>query len=88
MKQEEIIEIVKNKGKVGCTDIEHYIDIDGQVYDGYKWLCQVVYFEDERSLAVYWLDEYDNGDFIEYSKIGKEARERIETILQRINLKH
>lgn len=83
MKQQEIIEIVKNKGKVGCTDIEHYIDIDGQIYDGNKLICQVVFFDDERGLAVYWLDEYDNGDFMEYSNICESAKNKIETILSR-----
>ena len=52
MKEQEVIEIVKKFGEVGCTDIEHYIDIEGQVYDGDMWLCQIVYFEDDRGLAV------------------------------------
>ena len=88
MKEQEVIEIVKKFGEVGCTDIEHYIDIGGQIYDGDMWLCQIVYFEDERGLAVYWLDEYDNGDFIEYSKVSEDARNKIETILKRDYLKY
>lgn len=88
MKEQEIIEIVKKFGEVGCNDIEHYIDIGGQIYDEDMWLCQIVYFEDDRGLAVYWLDEYDNGDFIEYSKVSEDARNKIETILKRDYLKH
>lgn len=84
MSEKEIIAIVETYGAEGCTPSERYIDIGGQVYDGDKWICQVVYFNDERGLAAYWLDEFNNGYFIEYSKLLDTTKTRIETILSRL----
>lgn len=77
MEKKDIIEIVKSKGLVGCTDIEHYIDMPDKIGGDY---VQVVYFEDERGLAVYLVDEYDQGEFIEYDDYSH--KHEIEEVLK------
>lgn len=85
MKEQEVVFLVRNKGKVGCTHTERYIDIsDKQIREGDKWICQIVSFEDERGLAVYWLNEFDEGEFMEYSQMKEETRTRVENILNNL----
>lgn len=76
MKQQEIIEIVKTKGNIGCTTIEHYIDMPDKINGDY---VQVVFFDDERGLAVYLVDEYEQGEFVDYEDYSH--KEEIENYL-------
>lgn len=81
MTQEQIISIVREKGKVGSTENERYIDLPDGITEQGNDLAQIVHFGDERGLAVYWLDPYDNGFFKEFSKLSQGAKEDIESYL-------
>ena len=63
MSRTDIINFVKKYGNVGSTQIEYYIDYPNMI-DG-DW-AQVVYWEDERDLAVYLVDDIGNGEFINF----------------------
>lgn len=80
MTQEEIISIVKNKGNVGCTHVEHYIDYPEKL--GNDWV-QIVYFDDERGLAIYLVDDdSEQGEFIFYEDFSH--KNEIESFLESI----
>ena len=68
-------------GKVGSTDQERYVDLNTYELerDNGRLYCQLVYFgaTDERPLAVYWLDEDNNGDFIEFAELSDEWQRTI-----------
>ena len=63
MSRTDIINFVKKYGNVGSTQIEYYIDYPNMIVG--DWV-QVVYWEDERDLAVYLVDDIGNGEFIEF----------------------
>ena len=80
MTEKEIIEIVRDKGNVGCTDVERYIDYPDEI-DG-DWV-QIVHFTDERGLAVYLVDtEGNDGEFIDYADYShkQELEEYLRTL--------
>lgn len=80
MTEKEIIEIVRDKGNVGCTDVERYIDYPDEI-DG-DWV-QIVHFADERGLAVYLVDtESNDGEFIDYADYShkQELEQYLETL--------
>lgn len=64
MDRNGIIEFIKENGNVGCTPIEHFIEYPYTI-DG-NWV-QIIYWEDERSLAVYLVDDESyNGEFCDF----------------------
>lgn len=81
MTQEQVINIVRSKGNVGCTETERYIDYPDEI-DG-DWV-QVVHFADDRGLAVYVVNsETEQGEFIEYADYSH--RDELEKYLETIN---
>ncbi len=76
MTKEEIIKKIKEYGTVGCTQIEHYIDYPDKL--GGDW-CQIIYWDDERGLAIYLVNDDGNGEFVEYDDFS--YRKEIETFL-------
>ena len=76
MTKEEIIKKIKEYGTVGGTQIEHYIDYPDKL--GGDW-CQIIYWDDERSLAIYFVNDDGNGEFVEYDDFS--YRKEIETFL-------
>lgn len=66
MDRNGIIEFIKENGSVGCTPIEHFIDYPYMI-EG-DWV-QIIYWEDERGLAVYLVDDEScSGDFCDFDE--------------------
>ena len=81
MDKKSVIEIVQSVGSVGCTGAERYIDYPDEI-DG-DWV-QIVYFDDERGLAVYLVDtDGYNGEFVDYDDYSH--REEIERYLETLS---
>ena len=86
MTKEEVTRIVNEKGKVGCTDIERYIDLpEDQIKTAKKTYAQVISFNDgERPLALCWLDKYDDLYFSEYTRVPRNIKDQVEEFLGKL----
>ena len=82
MTTKEITECVNKYGRVGSTDKERYIDLPCGIKTKTKTAEQLIAFNDgKRPLALYWLDDYDEGYFTEYAKMGNEIKNKVEKYL-------
>lgn len=61
-------------GKDGCTPTEKYVDLTEPLRDeeNGRLYCQLAYFVDNNQLAVYWLDENNEGEFIGFADLSQE----------------
>ena len=81
MERNDIINFIKENGKIGCTAIEHYLDYPDEI-DGD--CVQIIYWEDERGLAVYVVDENGNGEFYDFDDYSH--RNEIEIWIQNLKV--
>lgn len=71
----ELVGILQVKGKEGTTEYERYIDFPSDIPVNTRWyLCQLSYFSDDDQLAAYALNEYNEGKFINVSKLPKTVK--------------
>lgn len=80
MTTKEIAKIVNEKGLVGCTDRERYLDIP-DVRTTRRTYAQIVSFNDDRPLALYWLNDKSDGSFSDYRKVSRKTKEKVEEYL-------
>lgn len=67
--------ILQNQGKEGTTQYERYIDLPYEIPVNKRWnLYQLSYFSDDDQLAAYALNEYNEGKFIDVSKLPKTVK--------------
>lgn len=71
----ELVGILQVKGKEGTTEYERYIDLPSDIPVNTRWyLCQLSYFSDDDQLTAYALNEYNEGKFIDVSKLPKTVK--------------
>lgn len=71
----ELVGILQVKGKEGTTEHERYIDLPSDIRVNSRWaLCQLSYFSDDDQLAAYALNEYDEGKFIDVSRLPQTVK--------------
>lgn len=78
--KEEIKEVIKNEGEIGCTDTERYIEIFDLVKFNGMELAQLIYLGDEDVLEAYFLDNNDEGWFIDWDDLDNETQKAIENL--------
>lgn len=62
-------------GKQGSTETERYVDLNTEELkdeENGRLYCQLVYFADNKQLAVYWLDENNEGEFIDFADLSQD----------------
>lgn len=77
---QEIIDIIKNEGEEGCTKTERYIDVYDPIMVNDMSLAQLVYLGDEDVLEAYFLDNNDEGWFVDWDDLDNETQKEIENL--------
>lgn len=79
----ELVGILQVKGKEGTTEYERYIDLPSEIPVNSKWtLYQLSYFSDDDQLAAYALNEYNEGKFINVSKLPKTVKAELISMVE------
>ena len=80
----ELVGILQVKGKEGTTEYERYIDLPSDIPVNTRWyLCQLSYFSDDDQLAAHALNEYNDGKFIDVSKLPKTVKAELISMVEK-----
>lgn len=77
MNVETIIEILKREGEEGCTKTERYVEIYDNVTLDNMELAQMIWLGDEGVLQAYFLDENNEGTFIDWDDLPEKTKNEI-----------
>lgn len=73
----KVISMVKHMGEVGSTETEKYVEIYADVtYNGME-LAQMIWLGDTATLQAYFIDERNEGLFVDWDDLSEEKQKEI-----------
>lgn len=73
----KIVSVIKHLGEEGTTKTEKYVDIFAKIEYENMTLEQMVYFGDTDTLSAYFLDESNNGYFVDWHDLSEALQNEI-----------
>jgi len=73
----KVLSMVKKMGEIGTTETEKYVEIYSDItYNGME-LAQMIWLDDTATLQAYFIDEHNEGLFVDWDDLSEEKQKEI-----------